>query len=146
MQEYRVGSSPTSGTANLQGKLSIATLRSFTALSRLTPYLTPYRKRNRTAERELAALQSRRKALEQLELDKEALLEHYARIAPDALDSLMLEERHRLYKMLRLDVFVRPDSSLEVRGVFGESVSLSDSELVPLYKDSRKLRLLETVW
>ena len=72
--------------------------------------------------------------------------EHYARIAPDALDSLMLEERHRLYKMLRLDVFVRPDSSLEVRGVFGESVSLSDSELVPLYKDSRKLRLLETVW
>jgi hypothetical protein len=82
----------------------------------------------RTAERELAALQSRSEALE---LDKEALLEHYARIAPDALDSLTLEERHRLYEMLRLEVSVRPDSSLEIRGVFGEGVSLSDSELVP---------------
>ena len=46
MRKHRVGSSPTSGTANLQGKLNIATLRSFTALSRLTPYLTPYRKGN----------------------------------------------------------------------------------------------------
>jgi hypothetical protein len=87
----------------------------------------------RTVERELTTLQSRREALEQLELDKEALLEHYARIAPEALDSLTPEERHRLYKMLRLEVLVRPDSSLEVSGVFGEAVSLSDSELVPKY-------------
>jgi hypothetical protein len=87
-----------------------------------------------TAERELAALQSRREALEQLELDKEALLEHYARIAPEALDSLALEERHRLYKMLRLEVAVRPDSSLEIRGVFRGGASLSDSELVPRYE------------
>src|SRR5215208_6059395 len=87
-----------------------------------------------TAERELAALQSRREALEQLELDKEALLEHYARIAPEALDSLALEERHRLYKMLRLEVAVRPDSSLEIRGVFRRGASLSDSELVPRYR------------
>jgi hypothetical protein len=43
------------------------------------------------------------------------------------------EERHHLYKMLRLEVSVRPDSSLEVSGVFGEAVSLSDSELVPRY-------------
>jgi hypothetical protein len=86
-----------------------------------------------TAERELAALQSRREASEQLELDKEAMLEHYARIAPEALDSLTPEERHRLYKMLRLEVLVRPDSSLEVSGLFGEAVSLSDSELVPKY-------------
>jgi site-specific DNA recombinase len=88
----------------------------------------------RTAEHEVAALQSRREALAQLELDKEALLEHYARIAPEALDSLTLEERHRLYKMLRLEVSVHPDSSLEVSGVFGEATSLSDSELVPRYR------------
>ena len=87
----------------------------------------------RTAERELAAIQSRREALERLELDREALLEHYARVAPEALDSLTPEERHRLYKMLRLEVLVRPDSSLEVSGVFGETVSLSDSELVRRY-------------
>jgi hypothetical protein len=34
--------------------------------------------------------------------------------------------------MLRLEVLVRPDSSLEVSGVFGEAVSLSESELVPM--------------
>ena len=84
-----------------------------------------------TAERKLASLQSRRETLEQLELDTEALLEHYARIAPEALDSLTPKERHQLYKMLRLEVLVRPDSSLEVSGVFGEAVSLSSSELVP---------------
>ena len=88
----------------------------------------------RTVEHELATVKRRREVLEQLELDKEALLEHYARIAPEALDSLTLEERHRLYKMLRLDVAVRPDSSLEVRGVFSVDASLSDSELVPRYR------------
>jgi hypothetical protein len=72
--------------------------------------------------------------LEHLELDKEALLEHYAHVAPEALDSLTLEVRHRLYKMLRLEVYVRPDSSLDVSGVFGETVSLSVLELVPRYE------------
>jgi hypothetical protein len=108
--------------------------RGYMTLEELGAALDELEETRCTAEHELAALQSRRDALEQLELDKEALLEHYARIAPEALDSLTLEERHRLYKMLRLDVSVRPDSSLEVRGVFGESVALSNSELVPRYR------------
>jgi hypothetical protein len=105
--------------------------RGYMTFEELGAALDDLEKTRKTAERELAALQSRRETLEQLELDKEALLEHYARIAPEALDSLTLEERHRLYKMLRLEVSVRPDSSLEVSGVFGESVTLSNSELVP---------------
>jgi site-specific DNA recombinase len=108
--------------------------RGYMTLEELGAALDELEETRCTAEHELAALQSCRDALEQLELDKEALLEHYARIAPEALDSLTLEERHRLYKMLRLDVSVRPDSSLEVRGVFGESVALSNSELVPRYR------------
>jgi site-specific DNA recombinase len=108
--------------------------RGYMTLEELGASLDELEETRRTAEHELAALQSRCEALEQLELDKEALLEHYARIAPEALDSLTLEERHRLYKMLRLDVSVRPDSSLEVRGVFGESVALSNSQLVPRYR------------
>jgi site-specific DNA recombinase len=107
--------------------------RGYMTLEELGVALDGLAETRHTAERELAALQSRREALEQLELDKEALLEHYARIAPEALDSLTHEERHQLYKMLRLEVLVRPDSSLEVSGVFGEAVSLSDSELVPRY-------------
>jgi hypothetical protein len=107
--------------------------RGYMTLDELGVALDGLAETRRTAERELAVLQSRREALEQLELDKAALLEHYARIAPEALDSLTLEERHRLYRMLRLEVAVRPDSSLEVRGVFGEGTSLSDSQLVPRY-------------
>ena len=87
-----------------------------------------------TAEHELATLQNRQEAIEALERDKEALLEYYASIAPEALDSLTPEERHHLYKMLRLEVVVRPDANLEVSGVFGEGVPLSDSELVPRYQ------------
>ncbi len=107
--------------------------RGYMTLDELGSALDELEETRRTAERELAAVQSRREALEQLELDKEALLEHYARVAPEAIDSLTLEERHRLYKMLRLEVFVRPDSSLEIRGVFGEGTSLSNPELVPRY-------------
>src|SRR5215210_5662321 len=108
--------------------------RGYMTLDELGVALEELEETRRTAERELAALQSRSEALEQLEFDKEVLLEHYARIAPERLDSLTLEERHRLYKMLRLDVSVRPDSSLEVSGVFGESAFLSDSEFVPRYR------------
>jgi Recombinase zinc beta ribbon domain len=86
-----------------------------------------------TAETELAALKNRQEAIEALERDKEALLGYYASIAPEALDSLTPEERHQLYRMLRLEVIVRPDANLEVSGVFGESVSLSNTDLVPSY-------------
>jgi hypothetical protein len=110
------------------------TARGYMTFDELGAGLDGLEETRRTAERELAALHSRREALERLEIDKEALLEHYARTAPEALDSLTLEERHRLYKMLRLEVLVRPDSSLEVSGVVGEVVSLSDSELVPRYR------------
>ncbi len=49
----------------------------------------------KTAERELRALQSQRESLEELERDKEALLERYEAISPEALDTLTPEERHR---------------------------------------------------
>jgi hypothetical protein len=86
------------------------------------------------AERELAALGNRQEAIEALERDKTALLEHYARIAPEALDSLTPEELHHLYRMLRLEVVIHPDANLEVSGVFGEGVPVSNSEFVPSYE------------
>jgi hypothetical protein len=56
--------------------------------------------------------------------------EHYAAKAPEALDSLIPEERHRLYRMLRITVIVQPDTTLEVSGVFGEGLSVSNQGLV----------------
>src|SRR5918993_1683668 len=74
-----------------------------------------------TAEKELRTISARRETLEKLERDKEALLEYYARMTPDALDALEPEERHQVYKMLRITVEVCADVSLEVSGVLGDS-------------------------
>lgn len=65
-----------------------------------------------------------------MELDRDVLLEHCAAIAPEALDSLIPEERHRLHKMLPITVIVQPDTTLEVSGVFGEGLSVSNQGLV----------------
>src|ERR671912_363263 len=86
-----------------------------------------------TAEKELRTISARRETLEKLERDKEALLEYYARMTPDALDALEPEERHQVYKMLRITVEVCADGSLEVSGVLGDSfVSGNQDEYVVL--------------
>jgi site-specific DNA recombinase len=69
-----------------------------------------------TAEREIAAIEGRREQLEQMERDRETVMEHYAGAVPEALDDLSPEERHKIYKMLRLEVLAYPDKSLEVSG------------------------------
>jgi flagellar motility protein MotE (MotC chaperone) len=70
----------------------------------------------RTAERELERLRSYREHIEQLERDKNTLLDSYVSMVPKALDSLTPEERHHIYKMLRLDVSVNADGEIEVAG------------------------------
>jgi DNA-binding FadR family transcriptional regulator len=50
------------------------------------------------AEAEIAALA----AQEELERDRDALIEFYAGAVPEALDRLDGEERNRIYRMLRL--------------------------------------------
>ncbi len=86
-----------------------------------------------TAEQELRAISARRETIENLERDKAALLEHYAGMTPAALDALEPEERHQVYKMLRLTVEVCADGSLEVSGVLGDSfVSGKQDECVVL--------------
>ena len=71
-----------------------------------------------TARRELAALKEHRERIEHLEQDANALLEHYASMVPEALDDLTSEERHRIYKMMHLNVTMYADGLAEVTGVF----------------------------
>jgi site-specific DNA recombinase len=73
-----------------------------------------------TAERELDAARARGEALERLERDRDSLLESYAGMVKEALDDFGPEERHRVYKLLRLGVRFRPDWPLEITGVFTE--------------------------
>jgi len=84
-----------------RGYLKLAARGTITDLE-LDEALVELEETRATAERELATLRTRQEAIEALERDREVLLEHYAAIAPEALDSLTPEERHRLYKMLRL--------------------------------------------
>lgn len=70
------------------------------------------------ARRELAALEERRELIEDLERDAETLLEQYASMVPEALDSLTPAERHRIYKMLRLNAIMYADGVVEIAGTF----------------------------
>ena len=72
-----------------------------------------------TARQELETLSHRRDKMVELERDKEALLESYAGMVPEALDGLAPEERHQIYKMLRLRVVANVDASIEAAGTFG---------------------------
>jgi hypothetical protein len=87
--------------------------------------LAELEKVQKTAERELQTLKERTERLEQLEKDKDALLEYYAALAPEPLDTLSPEEHHRLYKMLRLSVVVHTDGPLEISGLLGEPMCTS---------------------
>jgi hypothetical protein len=70
----------------------------------------------KTAERELAALRDREEHVRDLEERRDALLDSLEATAPEALDSLMPEERHRFYKLLELLVEVGPDGRPEISG------------------------------
>jgi hypothetical protein len=69
---------------------------------------------------ELGRLHSRRERVEELERNRDAVIESYPGVLPDALDALSGEERRKLYGMLRLEVAPTPDG-LEVSGAPGTS-------------------------
>jgi site-specific DNA recombinase len=87
-------------------------------LDELRTKLAALEETREVARRELAALKEGRERIEDLEHDAELLLEHYARMVPEALDNLTPEERHHVYKMLRLGVLMYRDGSVEITGAF----------------------------
>jgi site-specific DNA recombinase len=70
----------------------------------------------RAAEWELTILSNHWENIERLERDKDLLLDHYAAMAPEALDSLTPEERHQVYKILRLKVTAPLSGDVELDG------------------------------
>jgi hypothetical protein len=85
----------------------------------------------KVAEQELEALRQHNERVEEMERDRDAVLEHYTVLAPEALASLAPEERHQLYKMLRLQVFVAKSGDLviELAGVPAESTDANSSSI-----------------
>jgi hypothetical protein len=79
------------------------------------------------AERELQALRNQRERIGELEAGRDSLPDSLTGMAPDALDSLTSEERHQVYKMLKVGVTVGLDSTLEVSGAFGDGFATCNS-------------------
>jgi hypothetical protein len=67
-------------------------------------------------ERTLEAIQRRAEHLERLEQNRNVLLEEYAGAVPMALGALAPEERHRVYRILRLRAVLAPSGDLEMSG------------------------------
>ena len=83
----------------------------------------------RIAQRELASLEGRQQRLEELEQNRETLLDYYAGMMPEALDELTGEERHHVYKMLKLEVATGPNGQIEVAGALGAVSNVCESEM-----------------
>ncbi len=72
-----------------------------------------------TAIEKLEAIRNYQERIEEMEKDRDALLESYALRAPEALNELTHDERHQVYGMLRLRAAVRIGGTIEVSGMFG---------------------------
>jgi hypothetical protein len=95
----------------------------------LTAALSDLDEAREAAERELETARARGEALRRLEQDRDALMESYAGAVWEALEDLSPEERHRVYKLLRLDVRFRPDWPLEISGIFAEVAEEAEAGL-----------------
>jgi len=72
------------------------------------------------AQAELDTLALREQRVEDLEADRDTLMKDMAEMVPERLDSLSGEERHRVYRMLRIEVIPIPEG-FRVSGALDES-------------------------
>jgi hypothetical protein len=77
------------------------------------------------AELELRALKASQARVEELEADRDALLESISGQIPESLDSLNGEERNTIYRMLRLEVTPTLEGRYELTGAFCTAEPLS---------------------
>jgi hypothetical protein len=71
------------------------------------------------ALQELEAIGDRSEGVSELERDRDYLVGAYVGAPPDVLEGLEAEERHRIHRMLWLEVLVGADGSLTVSGIPG---------------------------
>jgi len=106
----------------LQGKLEA---------DRYGARVSQFKQARKTIEEELGGIRDRASHIERLEQDRDALLNHYSRIAANHLDKLEPEERNRVYKMLNLTIVAHANDHLEVKWPLGED-PCRDNATTPL--------------
>jgi hypothetical protein len=82
----------------------------------LRDHLAALNETRKLAEEKLRALQHRTERLEQLERDRDKLLESYADLMPEAIDALSSEERHQVYRMIGMEAHISCDGSFDLSG------------------------------
>ncbi len=104
-------------------------VKNLTTFEELGAKLTELENTRATAVRELEALRNFRERIDQMEQNREATLQYYADLTPEALDSLTPEERHQFYTMGGLEVVADVEDRIEVTGSLAvkSPVCLSDS-------------------
>lgn len=96
-------------------------------LEELREKLSTLEETRAVAQGEMDALRCRQEHVARLQDDADAILERYAGMVPEPLDALAPEERHRVYKMLRLRVLLNADGSTEITGIFGGPLDAAGS-------------------
>ena len=81
----------------------------------------------RTTEQELESLRRRGDRIAELEHDG-IIMEQYAGLVPTELKTLAPQERHRVYRLLRLQVIPGQDGNVEMSGVIGAADSICQSQ------------------
>jgi hypothetical protein len=103
--------------ARLRGAYQDQQAAGLMTLAELGSKLEELESTRQMAEAEIAALAAQEERVEELERDRDALIEFYAGAVLEALDRLDGEERNRIYRMLRLEITPQEDGSLDVRGI-----------------------------
>ena len=108
--------------ARLRGACQDQQAAGLMSLAELGSKLEELESTRRMAEAEIAALAAQEERVEELERDRDALLEFYAGAVPEALDSFDGEERNRVYRMLRLEITPHEDGIRDVRGILSDNL------------------------
>jgi len=101
-------------TERMRGGYQELAAKGLMSFDELGAKLAELEETRKAAERELEALNGRCEEIEELERNRDALLESYAGIVPQGIDLWTPEDRNRVYKMIRLKVIAAPDGSLEM--------------------------------
>jgi hypothetical protein len=103
-------------TDRMRGNYQEQTAKGLVTIDELAARLEELEGTRRAAERELTIFSDHWENIERMERDKDLLLDPYTAMAPEALSSLTPEERHQVYKMLRLKVIAHLDGDVELAG------------------------------
>lgn len=75
----------------------------------------------KTAQGELESISLPQQRLEELERDADDFVRQYVAIVPEGLDTLAPEEKHRIYKTLKMKVLVNAEGAVAVEIVSGKA-------------------------